>query len=134
MWGPCSTSCIGATKVNSVEYVATHYAFLLNKHHSINLNCQCPYHGNVVWSMEKFLDPGHEFDGHSHQTIVDGTIYKSCSSYMNRHSVKHVSYLNNVSLSAALNSVSSLSFYDIFIFNCKNFARLTYRDVKSLDY
>lgn len=124
---------MGATRVHTMEYVATHYAFLLNKHHTIDLQCTCPYHGNVIWSMEKFLDPGHEFVGHGHQTLVDGTIYMSCSNYANRHHVKHVSYLNNVSLSDAYNSISSLSFYDILFFNCKNFARLTYRDIKSLD-
>ena len=135
IWGACSTSCMHQSTIQSIDYTAAHYAFLLYRHWVVTVNVSCPSHGSQTWTIEKFFESGHDFDNHEGQTIEDGTIYISCSSYMNERTTRRTHYFSSpATMADAHGAISSSRNYDFFFRNCKNFARFTYHDIKKLDY
>ncbi len=134
LWGACSTSCMDQSQIHSIDLIATHFAFLTTRHWVVSCNVSCPYHGSQVWTIEKFFDPGHDFRNHGSQTLEDGTIYFSCSSYLNHRAVKKSHYFSSyVSMGTAASSITGTRGYDFFIRNCKWFGRGTFKDIKRLD-
>lgn len=121
--------------MTSMELAATHLAFLLNRHYVVYVNAQCPYHGSQTWSFEKYLDPGSDFKYNQDQTYEKGTIYVSCSHFLDKLKTKRVHYFANQGITVAqgVSQLSSRSFYETFFFNCKNFGRVTFRDFEKLD-
>ena len=135
VFGQCNTSCMDHSIVNSMEFAATHRAFLLNRHWVVYLYATCPYHGSQTWTFEKFLDPGNEFTDNPNQTLEIGTIYISNSHLVNKMKTQRVHYFynQNITLSQCVSTLSASTFYETFFFNCKNFGRVTYRDFEKLD-
>lgn len=134
IWGDCTNECINHSQVNSIELVATHFAFLLSKHYVVYANVSCPYHGNQIWTTEKFLDPGQDFVNHSHQSFQEGSNFFSCSSYVNQRKTFRVHYFNTpVTMADVIYSISSSNGYSLFLKNCRNFASKTFKDYKITD-
>ncbi len=119
--------------IQSVELLKTHLAFGPRRHWVVSCNVSCPYHGSQIWTIEKFIAPGGDFIGHNHQMQQDGTIYFSCSSYMNRRGKKIHYFSSPVTMAMAASSITSSRIFIAVFQDCVRFARKTFKDIKNLD-
>ncbi len=137
IWGKCSKSCLHSSPIESVDLIATHYAFGYSpqKHYIVSVNVVCPVHGPEVWTIEKLFDAGYNFRENLAQGIRDGTICISCSTYVkNKEVVRSHEFSSDVTIGQAQDAITASRSYDFFIRNCKYFAKDTFRDFQELDF